>query len=190
MCSKSQRIVSILASLIASLSPMAHAQEEPQKQRYVYSVKYICGLNKQPLAQSGPLAAAGGYATEINIQRAQNAGEARISMVVSVVRSVFSAGGRTGTSYSTTLVGGEAVMVMCHDIDHMFDSRLGTDFRNGFLQIFSFEPLSVVAVYTAKHCRTQVSARFLRNAVCDGEVALDVVRYDPVLVEAVVNEDG
>jgi hypothetical protein len=188
MNSKSLRTVSILALLIPSLSPLsAHAQD---KQRHVYLVKYICGTNEFDQNQTAATAAAGGYKTDINIQRAQNAGEARISVgPPSVGRSIFSESpGLTGRTHPTTLVGGEAVKVVCQDINGLIDRTIDSQFRVGFLQISSFEPLGVVAVYTAKHCRATVGSDFLRNIVCDGEIALDVVRYEPVLVEAV--KDG
>ena len=183
-------MVFVLALLIAPLSPMAHAQEQSPKQRHVYSVKYVCGTTSQSLNNTGSPVAAGAYRTEINIQRAQNAGEARVSLVATIGRSVFSEeAGRTGTSYSTTLVGSEAVTVICQNINDLIDRVLTNEFRVGFVQIFSLEPLSVVAVYTAKHCRMQAPAPSLGRGlgVCEGDIALDVVSYDPVLVEPAPN---
>jgi hypothetical protein len=188
MRSRLQGTVSILALLISSLSPVsAQAQE---KQHHVYSVKYVCGVNENPLNSTSAIAAAGAYKTDINIQRARHAGEARITVLPSVGRSLASEGsGRTGRSHSTTLVGAEVVTVICQDINDLIDDALTLQFRVGFLRIDSFEPLSVVAVYTAKHCRRTVGSDFLRNTVCDGDTALDVVRYDPVLVEAFEKKD-
>ena len=140
---------------------------------------------ENPLNSTSAIAAAGAYKTDINIQRARHAGEARITVLPSVGRSLaLEASGRTGRSHSTTLVGAEVVTVICQDINDLIDDALTLQFRVGFLRIDSFEPLSVVAVYTAKHCRSTVGSDFLRNTVCDGDTALDVVRYDPVLVEA------
>jgi hypothetical protein len=189
MCSALHRTAIILALLISSLASVgAHAQE---KQRHVYSVKFVCGLNDADLNQTAATAAAGGYKTDINIQRADNSGQGDISVVPNIARSVFSnTRGRGGRSHTTTLIGAEAVKVICQDINGLIGETLTTEFRVGFLQIFSFEPLSVVAVYTAKHCGTTVSSRFLRNVVCDGDVALDVVRYDPVLVEPIEKDGG
>jgi hypothetical protein len=188
MCSQLKRAV-ILTLLIASLSPLsAHAQE---KQHHVYSVKYVCGLNENPLNSTSAIAAAGAYKTDINIQRARHAGEARVDVLPSVGRSLFSeASGRTGRSHSTTLIGAEAAMVTCQDINGLIDEALALEFRVGFLKISSFEPLSVVAVYTAKHCRRTVGSEFLRNVVCDGDIALEVVHYDPVLVEEIEKDDS
>jgi hypothetical protein len=189
MRSRLQGTVSILALLVSSLSPVsAQAQE---KQHDVYSVKYVCGVNENPLNSTSAIAAAGAYKTDINIQRAWHAGEARITVLPSVGRSLASEGsGRTGRSQSTTLVGAEVVTVICQDINDLIDDALTLQFRVGFLRIDSFEPLSVVAVYTAKHCRSTVGSDFLRNTVCDGDTALDVVRYDSVLVEAIEKDDS
>jgi len=185
MCSKSPSAVSILA-LFLSLAPLsAHAQE---KQRHVYSVKYVCGTHETDLRNTASVVAAGGYRTEINIQRARHAGEARIDVFPSLAHSVFSEEpGVTGRMHATTLVGAEVARVICQDINALIDDRIGNQFRVGFLQIFSSEPLSVVAVYTAKHCRTTVPDE-RGVGVCDGDIALDVVRYDPALVEPI--EDG
>jgi len=186
MCSKLLSAVSILASLIAVLSPLAaYAQE---KQQHVYSVKYVCGTHETDLRNTASITAAGGYRTEINIQRARHAGEARIDVMPSVGHSVFSEDpGETGRSHPTTLVGPEVVRVICQDIDGLLGGGRGNRFHVGFLRISSFEPLSVVAVYTAKHCRTTVPDEH-SVIVCDGDIALDVVRYEPALVEPI--KDG
>jgi len=191
VCSRSQNAI-ILAWLLSSLCPLStHAQEEPVKQRHAYAVKYVCGLNDVDLNHTSAMAAAGGYKTDINIQRVRNAGEASVQVLPSVGRSLFSeTRGRTGRSHSTTLVGSEVVTIGCQNINDLLDGTLSNQFRIGFLQIFSFEPLSVVAVYTAKHCRTTASSSFLENIVCDGDIALDVVRYDPILVEVIAKDDS
>ena len=182
MCSKLPSATFILA-LLLSIAPLsAHAQE---KQRFIYSVKYVCGSHEVDLRNTGAVVAAGGYRTEINIQRAQHAGEAQIEVLPSLAHSVFSDDpGVTGRTHVTTLVRAEVVRVICQDINGLIDERIGNQFRVGFLQIFSFEPLIVVAVYTAKHCRTTVPDE-RGVGVCDGDIALDVVRYDPALVEPI-----
>ena len=87
MCSALHRTAIILALLISSLASVgAHAQE---KQRHVYSVKFVCGLNDADLNQTAATAAAGGYKTDINIQRADNSGQGDISVVPTIARSVF-----------------------------------------------------------------------------------------------------
>jgi hypothetical protein len=179
MC-KLPSTVCVLALLISSLSPSAHAQD---KQRHVYSVKYVCGTHETDLNNTGSVVAAGGYRTEVNIQRAQIAGEARIEVLPGLAHSVFSEDpGVTGRTHVTTLVGAEVARVICQDINGLIDDRIGNQFRVGFLRIASFEPLSVVAVYTAKHCRTTAASS------CDGDIALDVVRYDPALVEPIKDD--
>ena len=159
-----------------------HAQE---KQRYIYSVKYVCGLNSNGLNSTSSTVAAGAYKTEINIQRATNAFSGRISVTPTDARPIFSeVPVRSGRSFQTNLTGSEVVKVLCQYISDLMGEPATSKFRVGFLQIFSTEPLSVVAVYTAKHCKTTVGSRFLGNAICEGDIALDVVRYDPILIEA------
>jgi hypothetical protein len=52
-------------------------------------VKYVCGINEHRLNATSAMAAAGAY-SDINIQRAQLAGEGRVDVLPSVARSLFS----------------------------------------------------------------------------------------------------
>lgn len=169
-------------SLLASTDG-ARAQEQP---KYLYSIKYTCGVQERGLSETGV------YTTEINIQRLDFVGSATIAIDARSSESIFdpSLGAGSGV-LPFEFKGSQSRVISCRELLDLVGFTDGDpDARSGLVRIASPEPLGIVAVYTAKSCNTRATFSWLFDrrrggppAVCDGDIDHEVVQYEPLAVE-------
>lgn len=153
----------ILIAAILNLFIISQAGAADKALPYVYSIKYLCGLQRVPGDPPfEPAVKPGNYATSINIHN-YHANSRAIMLKKAIV-----ANGIIGPIVQLQLVPNQAINIDCTQIAKSIPSPLPA-FIEGFLEIASTVQLSVAAVYTSKGC--------VANTQCSqlGELALEVV---------------
>jgi hypothetical protein len=124
-------------------------------QRYVYSVKFLCGTQPEGDCRCAPLRP-GSYATEINLH---NASETEVAIAKRVVPLVFAGAAAGREPGFATPAATERIVLPPHaatmdDCCRLAELLLGAHaggqlpLTTGFLEIISTRPISVTAVYT------------------------------------------
>lgn len=156
----------ILLPMIAN----AYASERiAPEQRYafpfIYSVKYICGLQNVPSRQPPfePPLKPGNYATSINIHNYHGSQAATF-------RKAVVANGQIGSISSMVMTSNQAISIDCNRILGMLKPPFPS-FIEGFVEFGSTKQLSVTAVYTSQSCLNAT------GETCSqlGELSLEVV---------------
>jgi|SRR5262249_20065515 len=146
-------IVAAAVGAIAFLG-QARAQVTP----FVYSVKFVCGLQIVPSIQfpapREPTVKPGNYATAINVHNYHlKAITLRKKAVIARPESVLPRG-PISASVAETLGPNQALTVDCNEIVKLFPVGAAPlpPFIDGFVEIVSPLQLSVAAVYTSQTC--------------------------------------
>ena len=168
---KSLVIVAAAFTVMAAIG-QARAQAAPL---FVYSVKYVCGLQTIPSTSFRPPAEPpvkpGNYATAINFHNYHLKGTVlRKKAVIAGVPGVSA--GQISPITGLDIGPNQALTIDCNQIFKAFPvgSAPLPPFIEGFVEIMSPVQLSVAAVYTSQTCINPAN----RCSVL-GEVTLDVV---------------
>jgi hypothetical protein len=141
-------------ALLGSLG-QARAQLTPL---FVYSVKFVCGLQVVPSIQfpppREPTVKPGNYVTAINVHNYHlKATALRKKAVIALPESILTRG-RISTIVAENLGPNQALTVDCNEIVKLFPVAPVPlpPFIDGFVEIVSPVQLSVAAVYTSQTC--------------------------------------
>jgi hypothetical protein len=158
----------IVAAALGIMVAIGQARAQTGTPSYVYSVKYVCGLQIIPSTQfrppTEPPVKPGNYATSINIHNYH-------TIETSILTKAVVAGGQIGKLAGRGLLPNQALNVGCGQIVAMIPPTTPLPlFIEGFVEIVSPVQLSVAAVYTSQTCINP-------GAKCSmlGELSLDVV---------------
>jgi len=163
---KKAAIALLVASAIATLTASAWSQPQinpcpvpsaASQCLFVYSVKYLCGLQVQdpnsfkPSAE--PPVKPGNYATAVNIHNFNDVNVPLCKKAVVALPERSPSRGQIGPFIGERLKPDEAFEVDCTDIVSLFPAGTAlAPFIKGFVEIRSPVALSVTAVYTAQAC--------------------------------------
>jgi hypothetical protein len=149
---KKHGVIVIAAAALGVLASTGLARAQASTAPYVYSVKYLCGLQVVPSTQfpppQEPPVKPGNYATAINIHNYH------LKPTVFQRKSVV-AGGAIGKLLARQiLAANQAVTVGCQQIVAAIPpgTTVPPPFIEGFAEIVSPVQLSVTAVYTTQTC--------------------------------------
>jgi hypothetical protein len=155
-------IVTVIAAVVLAAS-LGSAKADPTTPPFVYSVKFLCGL--QTLGSQAftppkePPVKPGNYATAVNVHNFHSSPNGVVfckKAVVALPERVFPRG-PVSRFKADKLEPNQALEVDCSDIVTLFAETPGTAplprFIKGFVEINSPVELSVTAVYTAQTCR-------------------------------------
>ncbi len=165
----------VMAALSAIAGAPAQAQPVPS---WVYSVKFVCGLQGVPSFQvpppHEPTLKPGNYATSVNVHNyhVSTAGvtfqkKAVIALPESKPR------GQISRIVTESLKPDQALSVDCNELESLFP--VGTaplpPFIEGFVEIVSPVQLNVTAVYTSQTCNGPTGTK----CTSFGDLSIDVV---------------
>jgi hypothetical protein len=174
MVMKTRALILVAAlSAIASIAP-AGAQPVPP---FVYSVKFVCGLQAIPASQfpppHEPTVKPGNYATSINVHNYHIATTGVTFQKKAVIAFPESqARGPISNIIKESLRPNQALSVDCNELEHLFPPPVALPpFIEGFVEIVSPVQLSVTAVYTTQTCVTPSGTR----CASLGDLAIEVV---------------
>jgi hypothetical protein len=159
----------IVAAALAIMAAIGQARAQAGTPSYVYSVKYVCGLQIIASTQFRPPAEPpvkpGNYATAINIHNYH-------TKETSIATKAVVAGGQIGKLAGRGMLPNQALNLSCAQIVAMIPPTTAPlpMFIEGFVEIVSPVQLSVAAVYTSQTCINP-------GAKCSmlGELSIDVV---------------
>jgi hypothetical protein len=170
-------IIVAALSVIASRAP-AEAQAVPP---WVYSVKFVCGLQAIPSSQfpppHEPTVKPGNYATSINVHNYHVATTGVTFLKKAVIALPESQPrGPISTIVKEVLKPNQALSVDCNELEHLFPPPIALPpFIEGFVEIVSPVQLSVTAVYTTQTCVTPSGTR----CASLGDLSIEVVSQSP-----------
>jgi hypothetical protein len=151
--------------LIAGLGLMAAIGQARAQgtSRYVYSVKFVCGLQAVPSAQFSPphepTVKPGNYATAINVHNYHLFATGFIKKAV-IAKPKSQPRGPISTIRGEKLGPNQALTADCNEIAKLFPSTVALPpFIDGFVEIGSPVQLSVTAVYTSQTCITPAGTK-------------------------------
>lgn len=133
----------------------AQGRQPPEKNRFVYSVKFICGSIETAEAPRDsfdvePPAKPANYATAINVHNLGNENvEFTIQATVSGIEPVDTPDNPISDEETRELEANQSLEIDCPEIADLFDPTVqGSRFVTGFVRIESPALLEVVGVYT------------------------------------------
>ena len=179
-------LVLLVVGLLASFGPVQAqnptptpskvptATPTPVRHVFLYSVKFICGLEQPPTnlhPPQEPPVKPGNYATAVNVH---NFGPTNLCVAKkAVVAFPESQPGQLISPFiSFKLVPDGAFEIDCTDIVSLLRVPTLPPFIKGFVEIQSSVQLNVQAVYTSQTCHTSPS---VAGCTSLGELALEVV---------------
>jgi len=149
----SKRFTILVAAVLAVIALGGQARA----QLYVYSVKYVCGLQVIPSNQfpppHEPTVKPGNYATAINVHN-YHLKLTTLRKKAVIARPESQPRGPISAIVSENLGPNQALTVDCNEIAKLFPvgSAPLPPFIDGFVEIVSPVQLSVAAVYTTQTC--------------------------------------
>ena len=165
--------------VIAALSVMAAVGQARAQGTtlFVYSVKFVCGVQGVPSSQfpppHEPTVKPGNYATAINVHNyhVATAGTSLRKKAVIALPESVNPRGRISTIVGEKLGANQALTVDCNEIAKLFVGVALPPFIDGFVEIVSPVQLSVAAVYTSQTCINPMGSK------CGslGDLSLEVV---------------
>ncbi len=170
---KKQVVTMAAAALgVIALLGQARAQTPP----FVYSVKFVCGLQVVPSLQfpppHEPSVKPGNYATAINVHNYHNV-QVVLRLKKAVIarpESVMPRGPISKLVTGEPIDADRALTVDCNEIALLYSGVTLPPFIEGFVEIVSPLQLSVVAVYTTQTCTNPVNKCSIL-----GDLAIEVV---------------
>ena len=146
-----------------------------QKGLCIYSVKFICGVQRPQATSFEPPVKPGNYATAVNVHNYHNSQFVPFRKKAVIALPEDQHPGPISAFRTVELGPDQAVEIDCQDIVSLFGPGIQlTGFIKGFVEILSTLPLSVTGVYTAQGCRLSAV-----GPICDGPVSVDVIPQQP-----------
>ncbi len=152
------------------------ATPTPVPNVFLYSVKFLCGLQSTPANQFKPPVEPpvkpGNYATSVNVHNFRS-----VAVCLAKKAAIANSEGQTvlpaSAFKSVTLPGDGAFEIDCADIVSFFPAGAGLPpFIEGFVEIQSRNQLSVTGVYTSQTCNPSPTTGGCASL---GQLAIEVV---------------